>query len=92
MIIDGVGDDPTHDDICDSPKRVANTWVEFFKIDEKSDDEILFQKIYVQGYSNLVLAKNIQFKSFCEHHILPFFGDVSIAYLPSSESVVRLSK
>ena len=40
----------------------------------------------------MVLVKNIQFSSFCEHHILPFFGNVSIAYIPSSESVVGLSK
>ena len=91
MIIDGVGDDPTRDGLRDTPKRVADTWVKFFQINEKSDDEILCQRFHVHGYSNLVLVKNIQFSSFCEHHILPFFGTISVGYIPDGK-IVGLSK
>jgi GTP cyclohydrolase I len=56
------------------------------------DAEILNATFYVERYSEFVLVREIKFSSFCEHHLLPFFGNISVCYLPSKDTVIGLSK
>lgn len=92
MMIEGLGDCNDREGLRDTPRRVAETLKSFFKTPEYSDDELLHKKFHIEKYNDIVIVKGISFSSFCEHHLLPFFGTVAIAYLPSNDEVVGISK
>lgn len=92
MMIEGLGDSNEREGLRDTPRRVAETLKTFFKTPEYSDEELLYQKFHVDHYNDMVIVKGITFSSFCEHHLLPFFGKVAIAYIPSNDTVVGISK
>lgn len=92
MMIEGLGDSNEREGLRDTPRRVAETLKAFFKTPEYSDEELLYQKFHVDHYNDMVIVKGITFSSFCEHHLLPFFGKVAIAYIPSNDTVVGISK
>lgn len=92
MMIEGLGDSNEREGLRDTPRRVAETLKAFFKTPEYSDEELLHQKFHVDHYNDMVIVKGITFSSFCEHHLLPFFGKVAIAYIPSNDTVVGISK
>ena len=73
----------------DTPKRVAKAWLELlggYEIDDKT-----LYKTFPSDSNNLVIVKNIEFASICEHHLLPFSGSMSIGYIPNGK-VLGLSK
>ena len=86
------GEDPAREGLLDTPKRVTKAYGEFFGGYDESPAEIL-DKVFeeVAGYDDMVLVKDIDFASHCEHHMVPFVGKAHIAYYPS-EGVVGLSK
>ncbi|MGD1818709.1 MAG: GTP cyclohydrolase I FolE [Pleomorphochaeta sp.] len=90
MLLEAVGEDPNREGLVDTPKRVAKMYEELLKGYSKSADEPL-SKVFNVDNSELVLVKDINFYSLCEHHLLPFMGNVHIAYIPE-EKVVGLSK
>jgi len=82
-----IGEDPTREGLQDTPKRIAKMYKEIFG-GYDSDSELSVQ---FSENSDVVLAKDIQFYSMCEHHMLPFFGKIHIAYAPDGR-VFGISK
>lgn len=82
-----IGEDPTREGLKGTPERIASMYEEIFA-GYDSDSELSVQ---FSENSSAVIARDIQFYSMCEHHILPFFGKVHIAYAPS-DKVFGISK
>ena len=89
-ILIAVGEDPDREGLLDTPDRVARMYAEIFA-GLHTDPAIYLQKTFTQKHDEMVLVKNIEFASTCEHHLLPFFGKAHIAYLPNGQ-IVGLSK
>jgi GTP cyclohydrolase I len=91
-LIAWAGDDPGREGLLDTPRRVTKAFGEFFAGYEQEPGEVLARTFKeVGGYDDIVLVKDIPFSSHCEHHMVPFFGKVHIAYLPH-DGVVGISK
>jgi GTP cyclohydrolase I len=86
------GDDPTREGLLDTPHRVTKAYGELFGGYAEDAEEIL-DRVFeeVEGYSDMVLVKDIPFSSHCEHHMVPFVGKAHIGYYPA-KGVVGLSK
>ena len=82
-----VGEDPTREGLRETPERIANMYKEIFG-GYDSDSELSVQ---FSEDSDVVIARDIQFYSMCEHHMLPFFGKIHIAYSPNGR-VFGISK
>ena len=82
-----IGEDPTREGLRDTPRRIADAYSEIFG-GYDSDSELSVQ---FSEDSETVVAKNIQFYSMCEHHMLPFYGTIQIAYVPNGR-VFGISK
>src|SRR5215207_7438314 len=89
-ILTAVGEDPDREGLLDTPDRVARMYAEVFA-GLHLDPAVHLQKTFTQKHDEMVLVKDIEFASCCEHHLLPFIGKVHIAYLPDGK-VVGLSK
>jgi GTP cyclohydrolase I len=85
-----VGEDPDREGLLDTPDRVARMYAEVFA-GLRTDPAVYLQKTFTQKHDEMVLVKDIEFASMCEHHLLPFIGKAHIAYLPNGR-VVGLSK
>lgn len=86
-----IGEDPNREGLLATPKRVAEAY-EFLTAGYQKDiDEVLNNAIFTEKYDEMVLVKNIDFYSMCEHHMLPFYGKVHVAYIPNGK-IVGLSK
>ena len=86
------GEDPSREGLLDTPKRVAKAYRELFSGYDMVPEHLLSTTFSdVAGYKDMVLVKAIEFYSHCEHHMVPFHGNVHIAYIPSA-GVVGLSK
>ena len=86
------GDDPNREGLLDTPKRVAKAYREFFSGYEQDPAEALSRTFSdVGGYDDIVMLRDIEFNSHCEHHIVPFIGRAHVAYLPT-DAVVGISK
>jgi len=91
-LIAWAGDDPSREGLLDTPRRVTGAYGEFFGGYRQDASEVLATTFKeVGGYDDVVLVRDIPFSSHCEHHMVPFFGKVHIAYLPQ-DGVVGLSK
>ncbi len=91
-LIAWAGDDPEREGLRDTPKRVVNAYREFFAGYEEDPDKVLTRTFEdVGGYDDIVMLRDIDFSSHCEHHIVPFIGRLHIAYLPT-DKVVGISK
>ena len=92
-VIRRIGDDPSRQGLMDTPKRVAKSWSELYagyELENKIKD-VLGVTFNTEGYDEIVLCKNIEFFSTCEHHMLPFYGVAHVGYIPK-EKLVGLSK
>lgn len=86
------GDNPDREGLLDTPRRVAKAFREYFSGYEDDPAEALSRTFEdVGGYDDMVMLRDIEFNSHCEHHIAPFVGRVHIAYLPT-KAVVGISK
>lgn len=90
MLLEAVGEDPNREGLKETPARVARMYQELLGGMDKDGKEHL-SKVFSAPDSEIVVEKNIEFYSLCEHHMLPFFGNVHIAYIPNGK-VVGLSK
>lgn len=86
-----IGEDPTRDGLTDTPARVARAYAELFS-GLREDAGAHLARTFEQESGDLVTLSDIEFSSFCEHHLLPVFGRAHVAYLPSDRRVVGLSK
>jgi GTP cyclohydrolase I len=85
-----VGDDPTREGILETPKRVVKMWDEIYK-GYKQNPEDIFKTFDKGTYDQMVVLRGSELYSMCEHHMLPFFGKVHVAYIPN-EKVIGISK
>ncbi len=86
-----IGEDPNREGLLSTPKRVAEAYKFLTAGYEKDIEEVLNNAIFTEKYDEMVLVKNIDFYSMCEHHMLPFYGKVHVAYIPNGK-IVGLSK
>lgn len=87
-----IGEDPDRDGLQETPSRVARSLEEIFAGLQEEDPSRHLQKTFEVETSELVVVKDIDFHSMCEHHLLPFKGMVHVAYLPANNRVTGLSK
>ncbi|MGP1580681.1 MAG: GTP cyclohydrolase I FolE [Wolinella sp.] len=90
-IFDYIGEDRNREGLLDTPKRVVKSWEKLYSGYAQDPREILGTVFSDGACDEMVVLKNIEFYSMCEHHMLPFFGKISIGYIPS-ERVVGISK
>lgn len=83
-VINALGELENKKELEETPTRIANSYKEIFSGIGKNPKEILTKTFEVSD-KNIVIEKNITFYSMCEHHFLPFFGEVSIAYIPNGK-------
>lgn len=90
-IIEQLGEDPNREGLIKTPERAAKA-MQFLMQGYKQDPaEILRSALFTEDYNELVLVKDIEVYSMCEHHMLPFFGKAHVAYIPNGQ-IVGLSK
>ena len=89
-ILIAVGEDPDREGLIKTPNRVARAYAEML-CGMKSDPRQYLKTVFTERYDEVVLLRDIEFHSMCEHHLLPFTGRAHVAYLPDGK-VVGLSK
>ena len=90
-LLEELGEDPAREGLTDTPKRVEKA-LTFLTSGYAADiDQVLNNALFTVDYSEMVIVKDIDFYSLCEHHLLPFFGKCHVAYIPTNK-VIGLSK
>ena len=92
MMLEAFGEDTKREGIKRTPERVAEFYEEFFDGYNEDIDNIISVHYQTEEYEEIVIVKDIQLYSMCEHHLLPFSGKVHIAYLPKKGRIVGVSK
>ncbi len=86
-----IGEDPTRDGLLKTPARVAKALRDLTKGYRADVGDVLNGALFEVEYDDMVIVKDIEFYSLCEHHMLPFFGRMHVAYIPNGK-VIGLSK
>ena len=90
-IIARIGEDPSRDGLVATPARVEKALAYLTKGYREDPNEILHDALFDVDYDEMVIVKDVEMYSLCEHHMLPFFGKVHVAYIPKGK-VIGLSK
>lgn len=90
-ILDEIGEDPERQGLKSTPQRVAKAYEFLMQGYSKKIEDVLNDAIFTEKYDEMVIVKDIDFYSMCEHHMLPFYGKVHVAYIPNGK-IVGLSK
>ena len=86
-----IGEDPKREGLIKTPLRVAKAWKFFSNGYKQNLDDIINNAIFNEDSKDMVVVRNVEFFSLCEHHLLPFFGKAHVAYIPDGK-VIGLSK
>jgi GTP cyclohydrolase I len=86
-----IGEDPDREGLQQTPARIVRSWEEIYGGYEERAEDILVTQFCAGQYDEMVLLRDVEFYSTCEHHMLPFYGKAHIAYLPNNK-IVGLSK
>jgi GTP cyclohydrolase I len=86
-----LGEDPTREGLLNTPKRVEKALKFLTSGYDANIDDVLNGALFTVDYNEMVIVKDIDFYSLCEHHLLPFFGKCHVAYIPTTK-VIGLSK
>ena len=90
-LLKNIGEDPKREGLVDTPQRVADAYDFLTSGYNKTIEEVMNGALFNEKYDEMVLVKNIDFYSLCEHHMLPFYGKVHVAYIPDGK-IIGLSK
>lgn len=90
-ILRRIGDDPDREGLDETPARIVRSWKELYRGYEEQPQDVLRTQFQAEDYGEMVLLRDIEFHSTCEHHLLPFCGTAHVAYLPANR-IVGLSK
>ena len=91
-LLEAIGEDPSREGLLETPRRVADMYVELFQGIEADPGEHL-RVTFEAGHDEMVMVRDISFTSLCEHHLVPFVGFAHVAYLPGPEgNITGLSK
>ncbi|HEY3304391.1 MAG TPA: GTP cyclohydrolase I FolE [Candidatus Binatia bacterium] len=91
LILKSIGEDPDREGLRRTPKRVSDALAFLTRGYRMNLDEVINNAVFTEEYSEMIVQKNIDFYSLCEHHLLPFFGKAHVAYLPQHK-IIGVSK
>ena len=91
LLLSEIGEDPTREGLINTPERVAKAWDFFSQGYRANVEEIVNGAIFEEDCSEMVVVRDIEFFSMCEHHMIPIFGRCHVGYLPNKK-IIGLSK